>query len=348
MPWTRNFAPSPSPARLGRLLLEDADELGADRLALRLRVGDAGELGQEAILGVDGDERDLEVVAERGDDLLALVLAHEAVVDEDARELVADRAVDEQRGDARVHAAGEPADHAPVADLLADALDLLLDDARGAPRHVGAADVAEEALEDVLPVRRVDDLGVELDAVDAALDRLERRDRRLRRRGERREARRRRVDGVAVRHPARLLGRQAGEQPPGLAHHQLRAAELPHLRALDAPAERERHELHAVTDAQHGDPELEQLGVELRRAVGVHRRRAAGEDQPLRLAAPDLLGPDVVRQQLAEDAALADAPRDELRVLPAVVEDDDLVDRARRGDVDRATRERPRAPRLKR
>src|SRR3712207_7719436 len=36
---------------------------------------------------------------------------------------------------------------------------------------------------------------------------------------------------------------------------------------------------------------------------------------------------DVVGQQLAEHAALADAPRDELRVLPAVVEDDDLVGR---------------------
>ena len=51
-------------AELGRLLLEDADELGADRLALGLGVGDAGELVEEALLGVDGDERDLEVVAE--------------------------------------------------------------------------------------------------------------------------------------------------------------------------------------------------------------------------------------------------------------------------------------------
>src|SRR3712207_8018399 len=36
----------------------------------------------------DGDERDAEAVAERGDHLVALVLAHEPVVDEDARELV--------------------------------------------------------------------------------------------------------------------------------------------------------------------------------------------------------------------------------------------------------------------
>ena len=56
------------------------------------------------------------------------------------------------------------------------------------------------------------------------------------------------------------------------------------------------------------------------------------EDQPLGLAPPDLLGADVVGQQLAEDAALAHAARDQLRVLPAVVEDDDLVDRRRAVD----------------
>ena len=101
-----------------------------------------------------------------GDDLLALVLAHQAVVDEDARELVADRAVHEQRGDRRVDAAGQAADDLAVADLGADARDLLLDDRRRRPRHVAAADVAQEVREDVLPVGRVDDLGVELDPVD--------------------------------------------------------------------------------------------------------------------------------------------------------------------------------------
>ena len=123
MPWTRKAAPS----SFSRLLLEDADELRADRLALGLGLGQPAEAREEAVLGVDGDERHLEVVAERGDDLLALVLAHQAVVDEHARELVADRAVHEQRGDGGVDPAGEPADDAAVADLGADA-------SRSAPR----------------------------------------------------------------------------------------------------------------------------------------------------------------------------------------------------------------------
>ena len=52
---------------------------------------------------------------------------------------------------------------------------------------------------------------------------------------------------------------QAREQPAGVAHLQLGAAELRHLGALDVAAELERHRLHAVTDAEHGNAELEQL-----------------------------------------------------------------------------------------
>ena len=74
-------------------------------LALLLGVVDAGEPGEEALPRVDVDERDMEVVAERLDDLRRLVLAQQSVVDEDACELFADRLVHEQRGDGRVDAA---------------------------------------------------------------------------------------------------------------------------------------------------------------------------------------------------------------------------------------------------
>ena len=92
------------------VLLEDADEQLADGLALLLRVGDAGEALEEAVAGVDVDQLDALVAAERLDDLLALALAHQPGVDEDARELGADGPVDERGGDRRVDAAGQPAD----------------------------------------------------------------------------------------------------------------------------------------------------------------------------------------------------------------------------------------------
>ncbi len=67
---------------LRRLLLENADELLADDLALTLGVGDPGQLGQEALFGVDVNEQDAE--ARMPPDLLGLVRAQKAVVDEDA------------------------------------------------------------------------------------------------------------------------------------------------------------------------------------------------------------------------------------------------------------------------
>ena len=274
------------------------------------------------------------MVAKRGDDLLALVLAHQAVVDEDARELGADGAVDQQRRDRRVHSATQAADNPTAADLLADLGDLLFDDGRGRPGHVAAAYLAQERLQDLLSVRRMDDLGMELDAVDPALDRLERRDRRGGRRREGREAGWGLEDRVPVRHPAGLLRGQAVEKPPVLGDGELRAPELADLGALDAAAQRQREQLHPVADAQHRDPQLEQLPLQARGALGVHRRRAAGQDQALGPPPRDLLDEDMVGQQLAEHPALADAPRDELGVLAAIVEDDDLVDRA--GDVDRS------------
>jgi hypothetical protein len=54
-----------------------------------------------------------------------LVFAHQAVVDQDAGELVAHRLVDQQRGDRGIHAARQRADHLALADLPADLFDHL-------------------------------------------------------------------------------------------------------------------------------------------------------------------------------------------------------------------------------
>jgi hypothetical protein len=60
-------------AELLRFLLEHGNELAADELALGFGVGDPGEPGEEALLGVDHDQRDVVMVAEQALDLLALV-----------------------------------------------------------------------------------------------------------------------------------------------------------------------------------------------------------------------------------------------------------------------------------
>ena len=105
---------------LARDLLEDADELLADPPPLVLGVDHAREPAEEPILRLHVDERHAEVPAERLLDLFGLALAQQPGVDEHARQLVADRPVDEQRRDGRVDAAGERAEHLGPPDLGAD------------------------------------------------------------------------------------------------------------------------------------------------------------------------------------------------------------------------------------
>src|SRR2546421_8862917 len=171
----------------------------------------------------------------------------------------------------------------------------------------------------------MDDLGVELDPVQAARRILERGDGRLRGRRQRDEPGRRLEHGVAVAHPAALLVGRPGEQAAVLAHFERRAPELADRGPLHPAAQLEHHRLHAVADAEHRDPELEQLAREPGRALGIDRRRAAREDQPAWRARPDLLQGHGVRQELAEYAALAHPPRDQLGVLASEVEYEHLI-----------------------
>ena len=120
MPWARNLNFDFCPGLVRRLhgVVEDADEFVADDLAFALGIGDALELFEEARGGVHVFEFDVKVVAEDALHGLGFVGAEEAVVDEDAGELVADGLVQKRGGDAGIDAAAEAEDDVIVADLL--------------------------------------------------------------------------------------------------------------------------------------------------------------------------------------------------------------------------------------
>ncbi len=105
------------------VFLEDVDEKPADDFALGFRVGLAIKLAKEQFAFVCVDQRDVVVVAEHLDDFVGFIFAQQAVVNEDAGQLVADGFVDQDRGDGRIDAARQTADHLFVADLLADLSD---------------------------------------------------------------------------------------------------------------------------------------------------------------------------------------------------------------------------------
>ena len=107
------------------------------------------------------------------------------------------------------------------------------------------------------------------------------------------------------------------------SHIQLGAAVLAGSGAGDRAAERLRHRLKAVADAEHGQAEVEQRGVQLRGAVGVDAGRAARQHDGLRILGLDLLDARGVRDDLRVHPGLADAARDQLRVLRAEVDHQD-------------------------
>ena len=110
--------------RLARLLFEQVDEGAADELAFGLGIGDAREPGEEGVLGIDVDQRDVVTAAEQTDDLARLARAHQPVIDEHAGQPLADRFVDQHGGDRAVDPARQAANHPSVPDLLADLGDL--------------------------------------------------------------------------------------------------------------------------------------------------------------------------------------------------------------------------------
>ena len=161
------------------------------------------------------DQRDVVVAAEHGDDFLRLVLPHQAVVDEDAGELVADRLVDQHRRDRGIDAARQAADDAALADLLADRRDRLLAVGAHGPVALDAGDLVDEILQQPGAVRRVHHLRMEHDAVHLSRRIAEHRKGRAFGSAENLEPLRKRDDPVAVAHPdlVALAGRpQALEQ----------------------------------------------------------------------------------------------------------------------------------------
>ena len=253
------------------------------------------------------------------------------MIDEYADQLIADGPVQQRRDHGGIDAAGQAQQHLALAHLRAHARDGVFDDVADAPQRLAAADLAHEALEQMLALQRVRDFGMELHGVEAPrfIDHGgERRVGALRHRG---ESRRQRLDAVAVAHPhvehgaaLRVLAiEQPVEQLVGRDAGDFGVAELTVIAGQHLAAELLRHGLHAVADAEHGHAELEHRLRCARRFLVGDRFGTTREDDALRLPLADVVVADVPGQDFAVDAELAHAARDELGVLGAEVEDQD-------------------------
>ncbi len=208
-------------------------------------------------------------------------------------------------------------------DPVADPRDGRLDEVGRRPRRLDPGDAPHEVAQDVLAARGVDDLGMELDAVQVTVRRLQPGvRRRIALRG-RDEALGQPGDRVAVAHPDRLLAIEPVEQAVAARERHVRGTVLAACRRQDVAAELAGHQLGAVADAQDRDPAAPHRGIRLGRVLVVDGVRTAGQDDRAGAAALELRVRGVVRQELGVDVELADAAGDQLRELAAEVEDDD-------------------------
>src|SRR5262249_35456194 len=230
----------------------------------------------------------------------------------------------------RVHAARQAADDAVAADALAQLGHAALDERAELPQALTAADLDQEVAEDAAAVGSVADFRVELDAEDGPAAVADGGDRAGVGHGQRQEIAADRLHLVAVAHPGDHLFRHAGEEAFGPTDPHLGPAELAAGGRLHLAAEDVAGQLHAVTDAQDRDAQVENSRVAARGAGFVDALGAAGKDQAARLQFGDAGGGQVVADDLAEDVLLAHPARDQLTVLRAEVEDQDAFTFGRR------------------
>ena len=92
------------------------------------------------------------------------------------------------------------------------------------------------------------------------------------------------------------------------------------------PSELVHHPLQPVADAKHGEAEFEDLLIGRWRVRVIDRAGSARQDNADRILGLDLFEFGCAGEDDGENVQLANATRDELRVLRAEVEDDDAFE----------------------
>ena len=156
------------PTGIGNLLglsIKHFDKVATDNLTLLLRIGDSGQIGEELLAGIDTNDIQTQtavVVHHLGE----LVLTQHAMIDEDTGEAVANGAVQQYGSDRAVDTSGEAQDDTIVAQLCLQFGNGAIDKRGGTPLLLAAADVNDEILKELLALKGVEHLGVELDGPD--------------------------------------------------------------------------------------------------------------------------------------------------------------------------------------
>jgi hypothetical protein len=240
------------------------------------------------------------------------------VVDKNARQAAADRLMDQERRDRRIDPARKTAQNPALANLRVDRRNRLGPEGAHGPIGAQSRDLVDEIRQQPRAVRRVRDFEMKLHAIEAARFVGDCRQRRVLRGGNAGKSRRQVRHRVAMAHPNRIaltLFPYPFEQRALLQNLDLGAAEFAFMPGRDPATQLRRHRLLAIADAEDRHPGGKNRIWNARRAFVVDGRGTARKNHRFRRQLRERFFGVLDGRDLAIDARLADAPRDQLRHL---------------------------------
>ena len=253
------------------------------------------------------------------------VLAQQPGIHKHVGQALVNRPVYQERRHRGIHAAAQRANRAPIAHSVPDGLYRILDKRGAAPVGLCVTHVEYKVAQDIRAAVGVPHFRVELHRINLPHRILRCSDGIFRKAGHA-EPLRQSAHMVAMTVPdLKSLG-QTGEQRRLLLQFavlplQKRAAVLPSRGAFDLSPEGVRNPLHAVTNPQHGHAKLQHARVANGRGRVINGTRPARKHHAGRLIPANFVQRSRAGQDGREDLLLADSPRNQLRVLPAKIED---------------------------
>ncbi len=248
----------------------------------------------------------------------------QARIHENVDQALADGPLHQRRGHRRIHSPAQRADGPPAAHLPANGFHRFRDEGSAAPIGTRAAHRENEIAQNLVAAFGVLHFGMELHRVDPPC-RVLRGGKSAGARAGDLEAGRQRAHVIAMAHPDLQPPRQSHEKRRAIAQIDLRAAVLAPFRALHFAAQHVRDPLQAVADSQNRHAQRQHAGIANRRRRIVDRTGTAGKNDAGRFVGADVRQVCGAGQNRRKHLLLADAPGNELRVLPAEVQHDDAA-----------------------
>src|SRR5262245_54510261 len=150
-------------AELLGFFLENFDEPMSDASALLFRIFYSLKSGKKFFTGIDIAKASTKALGKQLANPFGLVLPQKPIVDENADQSFFDRLVNQCRGDRRIHAATQGAEHPAVANPFADLFHRSLDEVLHSPGWLTTADAKDEVVEYLLAARCMRHFGMKLD-----------------------------------------------------------------------------------------------------------------------------------------------------------------------------------------